>query len=159
MTIIWCTVPEILSVTDIIFTILDHFLPFYPPPSPNNTKNQYFEELKKISGDIIILHKCTKNHDHILYCSLDMARNGCNYYFSFWTIFCPFTSLTAPKIKIFKKRKKAWRYHHFTYVYQRLYHMIYHYWDMVCDGRTGRRADGQADGQMEKVTYRGGCPN
>ena len=26
-------------------------------------------ENKKVSGDIIILHNCTKNHDHMLYCS------------------------------------------------------------------------------------------
>ena len=24
------------------------------------------------TGDIIILHKCTKKHDHMLYCSLDI---------------------------------------------------------------------------------------
>ena len=48
------------------FVILDHFLPFYPP---NNPKNQNFEKLKKTPGGIIILHKCTKNHDQMLYCS------------------------------------------------------------------------------------------
>ena len=65
-------------------------------------KIQNFENLKKTPGDIIVLHKCTKHHDHILYCSLDMARNRCNY-FSFWAIFCPLR----------KNEKKAWRYHHF----------------------------------------------
>ena len=80
------------------------FFPFYPP---NNPKNQNFEELKKKNpGDIIILHKCTKNHDQMLHCSFDMANNKYNYYFSFWAIFCPFNSLTAQKIKIFKKWKK-----------------------------------------------------
>ena len=34
-----------------------------------------------------------------------MARDGCNSYSSFWAIFCPFISLTAPKIKIKKKMK------------------------------------------------------
>ena len=42
------------------------FLPFY---LPNNPKNQNFEKMKTTHGDIIILHKCTKNHDQILYCS------------------------------------------------------------------------------------------
>ena len=79
------------------FVILDRFLPFY---TTNNLKNQNFEKLKKAPGDIIILHKCTKNHDHMLYCSLDMARNGFNCCFSFWAIFYPFTFLTAQKIKI-----------------------------------------------------------
>ena len=84
------------------FVILDHFLPFY---SPNNPKNQNFEKIKKNPGDITILHKCTKNQDHMPYCSWDMARDRCNY-FSFWTIFCLFTPLTARKMKIKKKRKK-----------------------------------------------------
>ena len=86
-----------------LFVILDHFLPFY---TSSNLKNENFEKLKKIPGDIIILYKCAKNHDHMLYCSWEMARNGCNCYFSFWAIFCPFTSLTAQKIKILKKWKK-----------------------------------------------------
>ena len=38
----------------------------------------------------------------------------------FWTIFCPFTPLTQ-KIKVLKKWKKTWRYHHFTKVYQKLW--------------------------------------
>ena len=95
--IIWCTVPEIWRMTDVM---IFHFGPFFALLTPNNPKNQNFEKLKKAPGDIIILHKCTKNHDHMLYCSLDMARNGFNCYFSFWAIFYPFTSLTAQKIKI-----------------------------------------------------------
>ena len=48
------------------FAILSQFLPFYPT---NNPKNQNFEKMtKKTSGDIIVLHKCTENHDHMLYC-------------------------------------------------------------------------------------------
>ena len=34
-----------------------------------------------------------------------MVRDVCNCYFSFWTIFCPFTALTAWKIKISIKKK------------------------------------------------------
>ena len=79
------------------------FLPFYPP---NNLKNQNLEKLNKKSRHIIILHKCIKNHDHMLYSSLDMVRDGCNCYLSLWAIFCPFTPLTATKIKILQKWKK-----------------------------------------------------
>ena len=75
--------------------ILNHFLPFYPPNIPENLN---FEK-KKTPGDIIILHKCTKNRDHMLYCSLDMTCNGFNCYFSFWAIFHPL-ALTAQKLKI-----------------------------------------------------------
>ena len=144
----------------IFFVILGHFLPFYPTNSP---KNENIKKMKKVPGDIIILHKCTKNHNYMLYCCWDMARgcnchfsfgqffpiyphnspknehfkknekkprdiiilenctknydyrpycswdmmhDGCNCCFSFWAIFCPFTSLTAQKMKISKKWKK-----------------------------------------------------
>ena len=56
-------------------------------------------------GDIIIL-KCTKNHDHMLYCSRDMVLDGINY-FSFWAICCPFNPIADQKIKIWKKWKKC----------------------------------------------------
>ena len=85
------------------FVILGRILPFYPS---NNTKNQNFEKLKKMSGDNIILHKCAKNHDLMLYYSLDMVCNRCHFYFLFGVIFCPFTSLTAEKSK-FKKNEKT----------------------------------------------------
>ena len=73
------------------------------------------------AGDTIILHKYNKIHDHMLYCSWDMAHDGCNCYFSFWAIFCPFTPLTAQKTKIKKKNdKNPWRYH-FTHVRQNIW--------------------------------------
>ena len=65
MTIISCIVPEIWTVTE-FFVVLDNFLPFYPPKMP---KSQNFEKMGKTPGDIIILHTCTKNHDHMLYYS------------------------------------------------------------------------------------------
>ena len=74
--------------------------------------------MKKAPGDIIILHDNTKNHDHMHYCFWDMACDGCNCYFSFWAIFCPFTPLTVQKMKIKKKKKKK-KHHHFTEVYQK----------------------------------------
>ena len=71
--------------------------PFYPP---NNPKNENFTKMKKAPGNIILLHKRTKNHDHMLYCYWHKAHDRCNYYFPFWTNFCSFTPLTAQKIKI-----------------------------------------------------------
>ena len=35
--------------------------------NPKNLKNQNFEKMKKAPGDIIILHKCTKNDNHMIY--------------------------------------------------------------------------------------------
>ena len=86
-----------------VFVILDHFLPFTPLII---WKIKILKKWKKTLGDIIILHKCTKNHDHMLYCSWDMVCDRCNY-FSFWAIFCPFIHLTARKIKIWKKWKRS----------------------------------------------------
>ena len=57
-------VPEIWSATDTFFVIWGHFLPFYPSHNP---KKQNFEKLKKTPAVISILHKCTKNHNHMLY--------------------------------------------------------------------------------------------
>ena len=83
---------------------MGHFLPFYLPNSP---KNQNFEKMKKTPGDLIILHMRTKNYDQMMYTSWDIVHHGCNCYFSFWATFCPFTPLTAHKIKILKKWKKT----------------------------------------------------
>ena len=120
MTMIWHMVPEILSMMERFlchFGLFFAFLPF------NNPKKQNFHKVKKRPGDIIILHKCTKNHDHMLYCSWDMACERCNCYFSFWAIFCPFTPLTTQKIKISKKWKKKHLeiFFFFTHVYQKLW--------------------------------------
>ena len=48
------------------FVILGHFLPFDPR---NNPRNQNFEKKneKKLARDIIILHFCTTNDDHMIY--------------------------------------------------------------------------------------------
>ena len=150
MKVLWCMVAEISSMADRTFWLFGLFCPILPP---NNPKSQNFEKMKKIPGDIsilhkctindnymiygfwdmkcnryvilsfgpfffcpltkawkmkiskqmkktpgdiIILHKCTKNHDHMLYCSWDMAHDRCNCYFSFST-----------KIKISKKLTKT----------------------------------------------------
>ena len=86
-----------------MFFILGYFLPFYLPNSP---KNHNLEKVKKSPGYIIILHMCTKNHDHMLHCSWDMVRDGCNY-FSFWAIFRPFSPPKALKIEILQKWKNC----------------------------------------------------
>ena len=65
-------VPEIWSTKDRFFVILGHSLAFYPT---NIQKNQNFEKIKKTSGDIIILHLCTTNDDHMMYGSGDMECN------------------------------------------------------------------------------------
>ena len=66
--------------------------------------------MKKMPEDII-LHKHTKNYDHMLYCFWDMAQGRYKCYFSFWAIFCPFTPLTVQKLKIKKKKLKKKKTH------------------------------------------------
>ena len=83
------------------FVILDHFLPFYPT---NDPKYQNFEKVEKLPGDIIILHRCYINYNHMMHGSWDTKRNGQNF-LSFWTCFYPFTPLKTRKIKILKKWK------------------------------------------------------
>ena len=70
----WCAVPEIWCVTDVI--VISHFGLFFTPLYPTSPKNQNFEKMKKMPGDIIILHMCTKNYDHMMYGSWDMLRDG-----------------------------------------------------------------------------------
>ena len=81
----------------------------------SETENQNFEKMKKTPRDTIILHECTKDHDHMLHSSWDMARGRCNFNFFILGYFYPFTPLTTQKIKIKKKEKNPFRYHHFTW--------------------------------------------
>ena len=143
----WCTVPEIWCMIDVI--VISHFGLFFALLPHNSPKNQNFEKMKKTPGDIIILHMCTKNYDQMLYGSWDMVHDKCNCYILFWAIFCPFIPLTAQKIKLLKKWKKTWRYHHFINVCQKLWSVEVQFL------RYGAR---RSDGRTEKVRYRGGCP-
>ena len=79
--------------------------------------------MKKTSGDVIILQKCTENHDHMLYCSWDIVHDRHNCYFSFWAIFGLLQPPNSPKNQNFKKWKKknTGGYHHFTHVHQKLW--------------------------------------
>ena len=83
-----------------------HFRPFFVllHPLPLTTERiKILKKMKKTSGDIIILHKCTINDNHMIYGSWDMK---CIIIFlSSWIIFCTFT-ITAWKMKIWKKWKK-----------------------------------------------------
>ena len=134
---------------------MGHFLHFYPPNSP---KNKNLKKIKKQPGDII-LHMCAKNYDQMMYSSWDMVRDRCNY-FSFWTIFCPFTPLTAQKIKILRKWKKHLEISSFYISIPKIMIRWCTVPEICCatDGWTDRQTDGRTDGQTEKVTYRGRCP-
>ena len=65
VTLIW-------SVTDNFFC---HFGLIFALLFSINPKNQNFKNLKKMPGDIMIIHMCTKNYDHLMYSSWDMMWN------------------------------------------------------------------------------------
>ena len=55
--------PELWDMKDVIVIfILGYFLHFY---TASSAKNKNFIKMKKPPGYIIILHNCTKNHDHM----------------------------------------------------------------------------------------------
>ena len=86
------------------FNILDYFLLFH---CPNNPENQNFEKMRKTSGNIIILHKCVKNDNHMMHSCWDMKCNRQNY-LSFWASYCPFTPTNNPKNQnIYKNENKT----------------------------------------------------
>ena len=104
---------------------LGHFFPFYRKSKLSKNENQNFsqkiktwQKMTKASAEIIILHMCTKYHDHIMYASWDMECDRHNCHFE---PFFPFFAPLMPKIKIWKKRKKKTisRYHYFTQVYHK----------------------------------------
>ena len=64
--------------------LLGHCLFFY---LFNNLQNKHFEKMKKSPGHIVILHKCAKNHNHMLYFSWHMAHHKFLFFIHFWLIF------------------------------------------------------------------------
>ena len=84
--------------------------------------------MEKPSGDAIIFHKCSKNYDHMVYCSWIIARDRCNCYFYFGLFFAllneNFEKMTKKSGDIIILQKCA----------ENCDNMLYYSWDMVCDG-------------------------
>ena len=92
--------------------IFGYFLPFYPP---KNLNNQNFEKIiKKPQKNLEILSFYTCVQMTIIRCMVPEIWSVLDRISLFWAIFCCFTPIT-PKIRIKKKQKNTWRYHHFTY--------------------------------------------
>ena len=102
MKVIWCMIPETWSAPDRIFLSSWAIFCLFTAITAQETE---IKKNKKTTGDII-LHNCTKNHDHMLHCSWDMPLDGCNCYFSFLAILYPFIPLAAQKLTVSKKMKK-----------------------------------------------------
>ena len=79
-----------------------HFGPFFALSAPWQPLNQNFKIEKKTFRDIIMIHICIRNDNHMMFGSWDMERHWQNF-LSFWTSFCPFIPLWTQKIQILKK--------------------------------------------------------
>ena len=89
------------------FVIWDHFLPFYPLTTQ---EIKVLKKMKKLPRDIITLHTCTTNDNHMMYGSWNIERDK-QIFFVFSNHFLPFYPPNNPP-----KNKNAWRYYHFTQV-------------------------------------------
>ena len=140
------TVPEIWCVTYVI--VIFHFGLFLPFYSSNSLKKENFKkkEGKKPQKTTTTTTTTTwryhyftqayqKSWSYAILFLRYMVRDWGNSYFSFWTIFCPFSVLTAQKIKISFIKKTPGGIiilHKCTKNYD---HMLYCSWDMsMMDG-------------------------
>ena len=94
VTIIWCMLPETWSATDIIFCHFEPFLAFYPPPwLPIISK--FWKSEEKKPGDILNLHMCNINDNHMMYGFWYMKHDGQK--FSNYELFSPFYPTNDPE--------------------------------------------------------------
>ena len=99
MTILWCMERNKQN-------FLSFWTVFCPFTSPKDLENENFEKTRKKPGEIVILHMCTINDNHMIYGSWDINCNR-QIFLSSWAIFCLFTHLTARKMEISKKWIKS----------------------------------------------------
>ena len=109
-------IPEIQRAMDIIFY---HFGPLFALLPLTTWKIKILVKWKKVW----IYHHFTQVYQKswsyaIMLGRYDITCEICNFKFLFWVIFCPFTTVAAPKINLKKKKEKknTWIYHHFTCV-------------------------------------------
>ena len=115
---------------------MDHFFfSFTPLKTPQKSK------FSKTAGDIIILQKvCQKSWSYAVL----FSRYGHDSFFSFWTIYWPFTPWQTKKMKILKK----WKQHPEISPFYTCVPKIMIRWCTVpkiwcaTDGRTDRQMDG-----------------
>ena len=81
---------------------------FFTLLTPLKTLKSKVWKIKKFAQDMIILHICTKTHNHMMYGSWDTKWDRQNF-LSFWAIFCSFTTphtTNDPEDLNFEKRMK-----------------------------------------------------
>ena len=80
------------------------FRTIFCPFNPITTRKLNFWKNEKKVGDIVILHMCNLNDNHMMYGSSDMEHNRQNF-LSFWTAFSYFTLHGPRKSKLWKNEK------------------------------------------------------
>ena len=155
-----CMFPEIWSGTDRVYLFSTSFCRF------TLIATQKIKILKKFKKHLEISSfytKFPKNDDHMLYCSWDMARDGCNFYFSFWAIFCllppppshpPHPPHPPSPNSLKNQNLKKWKKHLeispiYTCVPKIMIRWCTVSWDMMHDGWTDRQMGGQKKWHME----------
>ena len=140
MTIIWCIVPEIWSVMDIIFCHFGPFFAFLPPQKPEKSK---FWRKRKKHLETLSFYKSIPKILIICYPVPEIWHMTDVIVIFILGYFLPFYPPNSPKNQNFKKMKNNWRYHHFTHVYQKLWldkGTISEIW-CVTDEQTDRKSD------------------
>ena len=85
-------------------------------------KIRILKKRKKIAGDIIILHMCAKNHNHMRYSSwnTEWAKIFCHFG-PFFALYPPHPPILPNNLEDqnFEKMKSIWSCHHFKLVQQK----------------------------------------
>ena len=103
-------------------------------PFPKNPKHQNFEKMKNITGDIIILQMCTKNHDHMKYGFWDTNWDIFFCHFGPFLPFYPSNNLENQNLTKMKKASGDVIILHLCPKDHDL--MMYASWDMECNRYT-----------------------
>ena len=94
-------------------TKIDNYRSFFallPQPSPLKSP--------KIAGDIIFIHKCTKNI--IIWGTVPEVQSEIDrIFYHFGSFFSLLLPKQPEKSKFWKTEKRIWRSHHFIHVYQK----------------------------------------
>ena len=118
-------VPEILSVTDRIFSSWTIFCPFTPTPTYGPRKSKFWKNERNTWRYHHFIKVYTKWQPYdVWFLGYQMWWTE---FFAILDDFLPFYSPNIPKNQNFKKmKKKPWRYYHFTHVYQK--QQLYDVW-------------------------------
>ena len=108
--------PQIWSTTDIIFCHLRPFFTLLPHYWPWNLK--FGKNVKNTWRHYPFTHVYHKSRSYAYDVWFLRYKVKWTEFFVILSHFLPFNPLNNPKNQDFEKIKKAWRYYHFTLVYQ-----------------------------------------